>query len=348
MIGRPYSCGHSRLIDLAKFSSLARMSFEALLNEVSEQNEPTFKFESLAEDDISRLVKTSLDVDMLSIQAKCCEMFSLDSISPVESLLTGCMANFLKSTYVEVINLKTKRKIVVFAESEPYRFGVSYAFNTEEEVDHKIEASRIKINEILSSVQTDKKAFRVFKALLLEEFANVEICLFSYGQKQNLTEVKERLELIIQTFPVNIAIANETQLEGCFLSCRASYEKQVKEFSNFGSNYACNIEINDELAASFNKSCFKLNCYNSFKHYKKAFKLKIDIGRNINESLKDSILTILNNRDLIEIKKYINLNKLRIEGNFEIKSIDDFRSSLKSIEEGPVWLRILKIDSQII
>lgn len=321
--------------------SMSESIIPRFLNNLSEESNQALKFQNVTEIDLSNLNNNAkeIDLDYILISDKCEKLFENTAVLHLLRSHTGRFLNFAE---FENLYSSTAKNTLKFATLDKYQIAVPLEnTSSSDENDENLNSTLCKtINGCLSLVHTNPMSFAEFKDHLLRNFANFKIAVYAFGQKEPLREVEDDVKNIAGTCFLEIAIAREYELENMFICAKFQKNYAKFSFSNFLSNSAVNLRINDQiLSTSVVKGSYRTVVYNSFQHKKKHHKWIINKRISRNEE-KSSFNFLLQNfydtfkQNLAQfalLSNEISNNKLRIESYFNILRSADIVLAKNSI-----------------
>ena len=298
------------------------------------------------------LANESLDLDYLCLTEKCSTMFAH---SPVQSFFADLPCELLSKGFIQNLYSKRNKKIFCIAKVGDYSLGLvvqSSDSNLEDEAEDlsiatgfqlSFESDRYLcasiVNQFLGNqcrLLTKVISFESLGGILSTEYATCTVAIARYGQKVPLSVIKPKLVDFLSgcAIPIEVALGQEFEVNGYFLS--AKYSGKVKQFaySNFLSNDLCNILINNEIVARAHcPTCFRLSVYSTLQHHKKDVKIFLErSGAAVDCSLSNFGCSLERSMArLSALCEKIPLAKLRVEMYFSVSSLPDLNNSIRCL-----------------
>lgn len=327
---------------------------KTLFEDIPEEHKKTLDFELLNEDSIKSLKKglQSLDIDYFLCVGKSIALFG-DNV--IGNLLNNFTGMFRKAIQYKPIYSATYDGVYVIGELGHYKIGIPIPKRIrqpapfgnclgEDEIEEYLNGMEKEehtplsntLNKILSSLTYENKPYYQFKSEIVEKFIAKDMCVFAFGQKLSLDSFKLVVEKAVELFYIEIAIGLEFKSERQFISVCNTKLWQNFLYSNFLSNEAGNLLINDpEVSKNLIPNSFRSCVYNTFQHEKKKFSWeveefsykstddKLEYLRKHFNSIQQKIV-VLNN-----LSGSLDNTNIRIEGYFVVKP----QHSLKNLAE---------------
>ena len=185
----------------------------------------------------------------------------------------------------------------------------------------------------LANIYDCNISFDALREMFLECFPDITVIIFKYGQKISLPSIKPKLVniLSIDKIPIEIALGIQVHLNNYFLCAKYINTLQEFSFSNFLSNEACNIRINQkEVCNSYASNSYRIVVYNSLQHIKKSLSFNLIANKSC-ENCKISSFSQCFDKLLQSIRtvsKEIKNSELRLEIYYPISNIIQLNKSI--------------------